>query len=289
MNQPVYRFAPSPNGFLHLGHAYSALTCFNRARRVAGRFLLRVEDIDIGRSRPEFEAAIYEDLPWLGIDWEEPVRRQSEHFDDYRAAADRLQELGLLYHCFATRREIADVVANRPDWPRDPDGAPLYPGLWKGAGAAAIGEVHSTTGPPAMRLDMAAALAAIGGPVHWREDGELVTADPAAWGDVVILRKDVPASYHLAVTVDDHLQGVTHVVRGRDLYHATAVHRVLQMLLGFEAHDYFHHRLIEADDGRKLSKSAGDRSIRALRQEGASPQDIRRLLGLEHQQQGKPG
>ena len=362
---PVFRFAPSPNGYLHLGHALSALVNADWARASGGRFLLRIEDIDAARCRPEYEAAIYEDLAWLGIAWEMPVRRQSEHFGDYRAALDMLDAMGLIYPSFESRAEIAMMVAGREargPWPRDPDGAPHYPGAAKMLPASERARRMASGEPYALRLDMAAAIALVaplsddllsspsplrgrsaseasreGGErqIHseilhtplpippptqvglarlahqsekprqarvsrrreeiaahsekltWDESGAgpkgetgAVTADPCAWGDVILARKDTPASYHLAVTVDDAAQGVTDVVRGHDLFHATSVHRLLQALLGLPAPRYRHHRLVLNDDGRKLSKSTSATGLRELRARGLEPADIRRLIGL---------
>jgi glutamyl-Q tRNA(Asp) synthetase len=284
---PVFRFAPSPNGFLHLGHALSALVNFEMARAAGGRLILRIEDIDAARCRPEYEAAIYRDLAWLGIVWEQPVRRQREHFDDYRAALARLDALGLLYPSFESRGEIARLVAERErqaPWPRDPDGAPLYPGNARALSPAERRRRIEAGEPYALRLDMAAALTRTAA-LSWSEsgcDGEAATvaAMPQAWGDVVLARKDTPTSYHLAVVVDDAAQGVSHVVRGRDLLEATAVHRLLQALLGLPAPCYHHHRLILGADGQKLSKSTRATALRALRAAGASADDIRRMVGL---------
>jgi glutamyl-Q tRNA(Asp) synthetase len=283
---PVFRFAPSPNGYLHLGHALSAFLNSDMAQAEGGRLLLRIEDIDAMRCRPEYEAAIYEDLAWLGIRWEEPVRRQSEHFADYRAALDRLEAIGLVYPSFESRAEIAALVASKEataPWPRDPDGAPLYPGTAKAMGAAARAQHIASGAIYALRLDMAAALARIGA-LSWNEtgagpDGEtgIIDVDPAAWGDVILARKDVPTSYHLAVVVDDAAQAVTDVVRGHDLFHATSVHRLLQALLDLPAPRYHHHRLLLDDVGRKLSKSTQATGLRA---QGLLPRDIRRLIGL---------
>jgi glutamyl-Q tRNA(Asp) synthetase len=282
---PVFRFAPSPNGELHLGHAYSALVDFDLCRRANGRFLLRIEDIDRTRCRPEFEALIYQDLGWLGVAWEEPVRRQSERMNAYADALDRLTGMGLIYPSFMSRGEIRSAIAGR-DMPRDPDGAPLHPGddrdlaETEAAARVAAGEPYALR----LRMDRAMALA---GPLTWVEEGDsrhgetgVITADPAAWGDVIIARKETPTSYHLAVVVDDAEQGVTHVVRGRDLFHATSVHVLLQKLLDLPTPAYHHHRLVVDTDGRKLSKSDGDTSLRSLREAGKSPQDIRRLVGL---------
>jgi glutamyl-Q tRNA(Asp) synthetase len=283
---PVFRFAPSPNGFLHVGHALSALLNADRAKAAGGRLLLRIEDIDETRCRPQYEAAIYEDLAWLGVAWEQPVRRQSEHYGDYRAALVRLEALGLVYPSFESRAEIARMVAEREPWPRDPDGAPLYPGNAK-AMAPAERARRMAAEPYALRLDMAAALARTG-PLTWQETGVgpssetgAIAANPAAWGDVILARKETPTSYHLAVAVDDASQGVTEVVRGRDLFHATSVHRLLQALLGLPAPCYHHHRLILDADGNKLSKSTSATGLRELRAGGASAADIRKLVGLD--------
>ncbi|HWK94154.1 MAG TPA: tRNA glutamyl-Q(34) synthetase GluQRS [Pseudolabrys sp.] len=282
---PVFRFAPSPNGYLHLGHALSALLNAEAARAAGGRMLLRIEDIDGARCRPEYEAAIDEDLAWLGVTWEQPVRRQSEHFADYRAALARLEAMGLIYPSFESRAEIASLVAAREPWPRDPDGAPLYPGAAKLMPAHERARRIGAGEPYALRLDMQKALAQVTGKLTWSESGDGATgdiaADPAAWGDVVLARKDTPASYHLAVVVDDALQGVTDIVRGLDLFHATSVHRLLQSLLGLPAPRYRHHRLILDADGRKLSKSTAATALRELRAQGLTPSDIRRRVGLD--------
>jgi glutamyl-Q tRNA(Asp) synthetase len=285
MTTPVFRFAPSPNGYLHLGHALSALHNFDMARAAGGRFLLRIEDIDAARCRPHYEQAIYEDLAWLGITWEEPVRRQSAHLEDYRAALARLD--GLLYPSFETRGEIARLVAERErhaPWPRDPDGAPLYPGDARSLSAAERRRRMEAGEPYALRLDMAAALARTGA-LTWIETDcggktTSVAASPQMWGDVVLARKETPTSYHLSVVIDDAEQGVTHVVRGQDLLAATSVHRVLQALFALAAPIYHHHRLILDAHGQKLSKSTRATALRALREKGASSADIRRMGGL---------
>ena len=286
---PVFRFAPSPNGYLHLGHAYSALLNADLARRSGGRLLLRIEDIDPTRCRAEFETAIEEDLAWLDIGWEKPVRRQSEHLADHRAALARLAALGVIYPAFESRAEIAQQVAVRKatgPWPRDPDGAPLYPG------SARLTPHHErdrrvlSGAPYALRLDMAAAIAQAGD-LAWLEQGEgpagetgQIPARPQAWGDVILARKETPTSYHLAVVVDDALQGVSDVVRGQDLFHATAVHRLLQQLLGLPQPRYLHHRLIRDDAGRKLAKSTRSTALRERRAAGATVADIRRSIEL---------
>ncbi|MGA9602308.1 MAG: tRNA glutamyl-Q(34) synthetase GluQRS [Methylocystis sp.] len=272
----VFRFAPSPNGFLHLGHAYSALLNFELARESGGRFLLRIEDIDLARAKPEYEAAIYEDLAWLGLDWERPVRRQSEHFADYAAALEPLDARGLLYPCACTRGEIARAAGENP--PRDPDGAPLYPGTCRGKPRGHLREILAVGGV-ALRLDMAKALALLGAEAQalsWREHAEgEIAADPKRWGDVVLARKDTPTSYHLAVVVDDALQGVTDVVRGADLKPATGLHRLLQCLLGLPAPSYRHHALLLCAEGEKLSKSRRSKTLRDLRAEGLSAAAVR--------------
>jgi glutamyl-Q tRNA(Asp) synthetase len=289
MSQPIFRFAPSPNGFLHLGHALSALLNFDMARAADGRLLLRIEDIDATRCRPEFEAAIYEDLAWLGITWEQPVRRQSEHFAEYRAALARLQAQDLVYATFESRAEISRLVAEREaqgGWPRDPDGAPLYPGTAKLLSPQARAQRITAGAHYALRLDMDAALAG-DCRLTWTETGSgpmgetgVVTAQPHAWGDVVLARKETPTSYHLSVVLDDALQGVTHVVRGQDLFWSTSVHRVLQELLGLPVPVYYHHRLVLDDTGQKLSKSTQATGLRELRAQGLTPLDIRRMVGL---------
>lgn len=285
---PVFRFAPSPNGRLHLGHALSGLLNAQMAAETGGRLLLRIEDIDLNRCTPELEQAVLDDLDWLGIPYERPVRRQSEHFDLYRAALDQLIARGLVYPAFLTRGEVKARVAAFEEaggtWPRDPDGAPLYPTQERGLSDEMRAQKLATTERHALRLDMSKALVAVGHPLSWTETGDgdqgEIKADPAGWGDVVLWRSDAPASYHLAVTVDDAAQGVTHVVRGLDLFHATSVHRLLQVLLGLPQPIYHHHRLISGPDGRKLSKSAGDTALAALRAEGKTHSDIRALVGI---------
>jgi glutamyl-Q tRNA(Asp) synthetase len=284
----VFRFAPSPNGFLHLGHALSALFNQDMAQRAGGRLLLRIEDIDPTRCRPEFEQAIYEDLAWLGIKWEQPVRRQSEHFEEYRAALERLEREGLVYPAFESRADIAQFVREREaetgrPWPSDPDGAPLYP---RDTDATASGDRtrRRAAEPFALRLDLAKALARVDRPLAWSElSGEEIreiTAQPERWGDAILGRKETPASYHLAVVLDDALQGVTHVVRGLDLYESTAMHRLLQELLGLPAPVYHHHRLVLDRDGRKLAKRDPSTTLRDLRAAGWTPADVRRTVGL---------
>lgn len=287
---PTYRFAPSPNGHLHLGHALSACLNFDSARAMEGRFLLRIENIDQTRCRPEFEAAIYEDLAWLGLEWETPVRRQSGHLAAYRSVVSRLAEMGLVYPSFESRSEITRLVAERErsgPWPRDPDGAPLYPGQARLLDAVEQSRRIAEGAPYALRLDMTAAVARVQGPLTWIETGcgpqgetGAIAAEPAVWGDVVLARKETPTSYHLSVVIDDAAQGATHIVRGQDLFAATSLHRLLQTLLGLPAPTYRHHRLILDADGRKLAKSTGATALRALRAQGLSPGTIRRIIGL---------
>ncbi|WP_062232143.1 tRNA glutamyl-Q(34) synthetase GluQRS [Aureimonas sp. N4] len=287
--QRVFRFAPSPNGRLHLGHAYSACLNHDRAREVGGQFLLRLEDIDLARCTPELEASLLSDLAWLGLTPDAPPRRQSEHFADYEAAIAALRDAGLVYPAFMTRGEVKGFATlhekreGRP-WPRDPDGAPIYPGLDRDLTPDERRARIRDGAPFAWRLDMAAALARLEGPLSFTETGngseDEVLAEPALWGDVVLARKDLPTSYHLAVTLDDALQGVTDVVRGCDLLPSTSVHRLLQALLGLPVPRYHHHELILGEDGRKLSKSEGAASVRALGEAGLTPVDIRRMVGL---------
>ncbi len=285
----ILRFAPSPNGYLHLGHAYSALLNHDMARDLGGRLLLRIEDIDVSRCRPQYEAAIYQDLGWLGISWDTSVRRQSEQFDDYRAALAKLEAQGLIYPSFESRGEIAALVAARDRqgrWPRDPDGVALYPGDARQLPAAERERRRRAGEPYALRLALDAAIARAG-VLTWTETGSgpqgqtgVVEAPPQMWGDVVLARKEVPASYHLAVVVDDALQGVTDVVRGQDLFWATGIHRLLQVLLGLPQPVYHHHKLILDVDGRKQSKSTQATSLRELRAAGATAADVRRMVGL---------
>lgn len=284
---PLLRFAPSPTGRLHLGHALSALLNDDLARRLGGHLLIRIEDIDSTRCRPEFEQSILDDLAWLGIRSHGPVLRQSEHFGVYRAAAAKLSALDLLYPCFATRQQI--LAAALPGQ-LDPEGAPIYPGLCRGLCQSEIRRRTSEGQPYAMRLDMARAIAVArsmtnGAALAFTELNEGLSArhvmsDPARWGDVVIERKEGGVSYHLAVVVDDARQGVTHVVRGADLKAATDIHRLLQVLLGLPEPVYHHHRLILDAAGRKLAKRDGSTSLAEMRRQGATVADIRRYVGL---------
>jgi glutamyl-Q tRNA(Asp) synthetase len=280
--QPVFRFAPSPTGQLHLGHAYSALLDYALCQKAGGRFLLRIEDTDLTRCRPEYEAAICDDLRWLGLTWEEPVRRQSEHFAEYRVALDRLKGLGLIYPSFMTRAEI-DEATSEPSWPRDPDGTPLYPGTERTLDPAEVNSRIASGAPLSQRLFMDRAVE-LAGPLSWIEEGfgerQTRVAHPEEWGDVVVARKDTPTSYHLSVVVDDALQGVTNVVRGRDLFHATSIHVLLRKLLGLPSTIYHHHRLVVDASGRKLSKSDRAMSVRSLRDAGKTAEDVRRMVAM---------
>lgn len=282
-NPIITRFAPSPTGYLHLGHAYAALFAERAAREANGRFLLRIEDIDAGRCRPEFEEAIYEDLSWLGLSWEEPVRRQSECMAEFEAALDRLGRLGLLYPCFCTRKDIKaeiDAAHCAPHLAQmGPDG-PLYPGTC-GQLSMLEREKRAESGDSfALRLDMARARKHAGALTWQDQDKGCITANPEIFGDVVLARKDTPTSYHLSVTLDDHIQGVTLVTRGEDLFSATHIHRLLQNVLGLDTPSYFHHGLLKATDGRRLAKRDKAQTLRALRKMGHSPKEVRAMAGF---------
>ena len=290
-SSPIFRFAPSPNGRLHLGHAYSALMNERLAARLQGEMLLRIEDIDLTRCRPEFEQGILEDLAWLGISFAPEVRRQSLHFDDYRQALGRLEAAGLVYPCFCSRQEIKEAVRQREattgiPWPRDSDGAPLYPETCRALGEAEMRRRCEAGEPHVLRLAMDRALARMAGEsLSYRRFDETaaeheIAVDPARWGDVVLARKDVPTSYHLSVVVDDALQGVSHVVRGRDLEAATDIHVLLQRLLGLPTPRYHFHQLLSDETGQKLAKSRMSRSLADLRADGMKPDAIRRQLGF---------
>jgi glutamyl-Q tRNA(Asp) synthetase len=279
---PIFRFAPSPNGFLHLGHAYSALFTAHWAARLGGTFLLRIEDIDPLRSKPEFVDAIFEDLAWLGLAWPEPVLRQSTRMAAYAEAASRLDGLGLLYPCFCSRAEIAAAAVGT-----DPDGAPLYAGTCRHLSPRDV-EARLAAGEPAQyRLDTAGALRMIG-PLTFTQAQptpadrpQIRYARPERWGDFVVQRKETPTSYHLSVVVDDAAQGVTNVTRGRDVEAATDIHVLLQFLLGLPSPTYTFHRLLLDEGGKKLAKSRGSTSLRDLRAAGWSPGDVRRELGFD--------
>ena len=271
----VTRFAPSPTGRLHLGHAYSALIGWRRAREAGGRFLLRIEDIDPWRCRPEFTDGILEDLSWLGLDWDGEVRRQSEHLEDYLRPRTALEEQGLLYPCFCSRAEIAAATTA----PHGPDGA-VYPGTCRVLSPQEQDERIGRGEEWALRLDMAKAVEAAG-PLFWEDErAGRVPADPLPFGDVVLVRKDVKTSYHLAVTVDDALQGVTLVTRGVDLFAATHIHRLLQALLGLPTPRYAHHKLLTDAEGRRYAKRDRALTIEALRRAGHCPEAVRAMAGF---------
>ena len=302
----ITRFAPSPTGYLHLGHAYSALFTAERAgqeagsgaiaggtpevpgaatgkEKTGGRFLLRIEDIDTSRVKPQFYDAIFEDMAWLGLEWEQPVRRQSDHFDEYKRALEKLEDRGLIYPCFCTRREIRAEISNSGAAPHDaPAGSegPLYPGTCRRLADAERQNRREEGRPFALRLDSALATKTTG-PLIWTdaEKGD-IGASLDLLGDVVLARKETPASYHLAVTIDDHLQGITLVTRGDDLFSSTHVHRVLQALLGLDTPDYHHHRLLTGEDGRRFAKRDKSLTIRSLREDGNTPEQVRALAGF---------
>jgi glutamyl-Q tRNA(Asp) synthetase len=285
MSKTVTRFAPSPTGLLHLGHVHSALFAACAAREANGRFLLRIEDIDPGRCRPAFEQAIYDDLRWLGLQWEAPVRRQSEHLSDYAAALARLSDMGLIYPCFCTRAEIMAEIARAPAAPHGNDG-PVYPGTCRRLDAGERQRRLAAGMPYAFRIDMARAVA-LTGPLAWRDRGRgEIAADPLAQGDIVLARKDVPASYHLAVSVDDALQGVTLVTRGEDLIPATDIHRLLQALLDLPTPEYHHHPLLTDAHGRRLAKRDRAATIRSLRLAGRGAAEVRGMAGFPESQSG---
>ena len=261
------------------------------AQEAKGRFLIRIEDIDRIRCRPELETDMLEDLEWLGLEWETPPRRQSDHFANYAEALDTLICENLIYPSFMSRKEIRDSVASKiqsgTDWQNDPDGSPIYPGLEREWSTAEQEKECNISPLHNLRLNMGSALKHTNKTLSFFETGSgpkqetgLCNAEPEKWGDLVLARSDTPTSYHLSVVIDDALQGITHVVRGRDLFHATSVHRLLQELLGLPEPEYHHHDLIVADDGRKLSKSAGDTSLRALRNAGLTSQDVKKLIGF---------
>lgn len=280
-SKPILRFAPSPNGLLHLGHAFSALHTWNAAALIDGIALLRIEDIDAERSKAEFTAAIFHDLHWLGLDWPEPVLQQSERMHAYADAGNQLRDHGLLYPCFCSRSEIAASAAGT-----DPDGAPLYPGTCRHLDRGQQIERLERGDPVQFRLDTARAMDRVGmltftvvGPIV-TDRPQIRDARPERWGDVVLQRKGIPTSYHLSVVVDDAAQGVTHVTRGRDMEAATDIHALLQMLLGLPSPIYNFHRLILDDEGKKLAKSKGSESLADLRAKGWTPEDVRRAVGL---------
>jgi glutamyl-Q tRNA(Asp) synthetase len=277
MSSIVTRFAPSPTGYLHLGHAYAAL--FARKHAAKGKFLLRIEDIDPCRCKPKFTEALIEDLHWLGLDWDGPVRIQSEHLADYRKTLDQLQKLRLLYPCFCTRAEIQREIAAAGYAPHAPDGALLYPGSCRTLSEAERQKRIAAGEPYALRLDNARALQLVQKPLFFEEEQEgKVLCHPELFGDVVLARKEIPASYHLSVCHDDALQGITLVTRAIDLKPVTALHRLLQEVMGWQAPRYAHHRLLTNREGQRLSKRDSAVTLRELKESGYSPQNVREML-----------
>lgn len=288
--QPVFRFAPSPNGALHLGHALSAWINFQAAKRLGGRFLLRLEDIDTSRCTDEKIRQMLDDLRWLGLDWEEPILCQSKNFPFYQSQLDKLRKKGLVYPSSASRKDITTAIEHwethhQKNWPRDPDGAPHFP-------RTMLQDKENHESEVAWRLDMKKAIALVTEPLTWKETGPLkdqenalgtITANPAQWGDVVLARKDCPTSYHLSVVLDDANQAITHVVRGQDLFWATGLHRLLQELFDLPAPTYHHHRLMKNELGEKLSKSKRDLSLKALRNQGVTAQEIWQMVDFSNQ------
>lgn len=277
MNQSgsvITRFAPSPSGLLHLGHAFSAKAAHDFARERGGKFLLRIEDIDTGRCKAEFEEAIMEDLHWLGLTWDGPVRRQSDHSEDYRRALQTLDQKGLLYPCFCTRKDIMAEIAHADHAPHGPEG-PLYPGICRALSPAGRQEKIDRGVPYALRLDLARAREMIAGDISWTdiEKGEQI-ATPEILGDAVLARKDIPTSYHLSVVVDDDIQNVTHIIRGSDLFHASHLHRLLQEILGLKIPTYHHHGLLVDQQGQRLAKRNQSMTLRSLREQGKDPHKL---------------
>jgi glutamyl-Q tRNA(Asp) synthetase len=274
------RFAPSPTGHLHLGHAYSALFSFQAAVQSGGQFIVRIEDIDLGRCRPEYEQSILDDLAWLGLTWRQPVRRQSDHMDDYQDAIDKLKQQDLLYPCFCTRAEIKAEINAAGHAPHGPDG-PLYPGTCRGVSTSERADRIAAGDAFALRLDMKRA-SQQAGPLQWgdSEKGH-IKATPEVFGDVVLARKDVPTSYHIAVTHDDHLQNISLVTRGEDLFEATHVHCLLQRLLGYDSPDYHHHKLLTGSDGKRYAKRDKSLTLNSLRNTSTTRDDVFKLIGWE--------
>ena len=277
----VTRFAPSPTGYLHVGHAYSASLAYQKAKEAGGRFILRLEDIDQTRCHSKFEEAIFEDLTWIGLKWETPVRKQSDHFDDYTAVLDRLFDQDLVYPCFCTRKEIAAEINRSQTAPHGPEG-PLYPGTCKHLSTAERDKKFASNAPYALRLDMAAALKMVDvSALFFEEVGKgFMRCDPTKFGDAVLARKDTPTSYHLAVTLDDALQGVGLVVRGQDLFDAAHLHRLLQHILHLPTPRYLHHGLVSDMKGRRLAKRDNSVTLREMRAQGYSPDDVQKLIGF---------
>ena len=278
-NPQTTRFAPSPTGRLHLGHAYAALVAYEVARESGGQFLLRIEDTDTSRARPEYEQAIFDDLKWLGLTWEMPVMRQSERSAAYSSAIDALRAHELVYPCFCTRKEIQAEIENMGHAPHGPDG-PIYPGTCRGLDDVQRSTKMEEGVPFALRLNVAKALKETG-PLHWNDKKRgKIEAKPEEFGDVVLARKDTPTSYHLSVVLDDDLQDISLVTRGQDLFEATHIHRLLQELLGLKVPDYDHHPLMTDDDGKRYAKRDKSKTLKALRESGCSPEDVRKMVGF---------
>ncbi len=277
----ITRFAPSPTGQLHLGHAYSALFAANAANRDNGAFVVRIEDIDPGRCKPEFEAQIFEDLNWLGLQWALPVRRQSEHMEDYEAALQQLSDMGMLYPCFCSRSDIKHEIESSGQAPHSGPDGPHYPGTCRILSKDQQQERKAAGNAFALRLSMDKAIQHTG-PLSWHdgEQGEIV-ATPEIFGDVVLARKETPTSYHLAVTIDDHLQGITLVTRGQDLFHASHIHTILQKLLGLNQPQYHHHKLLKDESGQRFAKRDDAATLSSMRQSGITPEEIRMQLGFK--------
>lgn len=278
MSKPfITRFAPSPTGLLHLGHAFSALLAFKSAQKNQGKFILRIEDIDTSRARPEFEEAIYRDLSWLGITWEHPVRRQSNHFDDYQKALDKLENLGVLYPCFCSRADIRKEIKNSTNAPHGPEG-PLYPGTCRHLSDQERADRTGQGIPFAIRLNLEKALNQVPEALFYYEKSFKTPANPETLGDVVLARKETPSSYHLSVVVDDHLQSISHIIRGQDLAHTTPIHCLLQKLLGYSTPHYHHHDLLVGEDGKRFAKRDQSLTLETLKIEGKTLKDIETLI-----------
>ena len=288
MGKAVFRFAPSPNGHLHLGHAYSALLNQKMAKEIGGKLLLRIEDIDTTRCTPELETQMLHDLEWIGFEWDETPRRQSDHFEEYAQALQKLADLDLVYPSALSRGEIKKLIQtkkdNGEDWPSDPDGSPLYPGHERDFNNAQRVELINSVQDYALRLNIKSAKEILSTPVNWIEQStnqnEIINADPLIWGDVIIARKGLPISYFLCCTYDDGIQNISHVVRGKDLYHSTSIHVLLSETLGFTKPVYHHHDLVLDDKGHKLSKSLKHTSLKELRSSGVSANEIRKEMGF---------
>lgn len=288
MTKPVFRFAPSPNGHLHLGHAFSALLNQKMAREAGGKLLLRIEDIDPTRCTQELEDQMLHDLEWIGFEWDETPRRQSEHFEDYAQALEKLAKLDLVYPSALSRGEIKKIIqtkqGNSENWPRDPDGSPLYPGCERNFDNAQRLELITSVQDYALRLNIKSARETITTPLNWTEQStkqsETINANPLLWGDIIIARKSLPISYFLCCTYDDGIQNISHVVRGKDLYHSTSIHVMLGQILGFQKPVFHHHDLILDDKGQKLSKSKDHTSLKDLRHKGVTVEQLKEKLGF---------